>query len=67
MLPMATTDAPTTPVAAASSVPTKTTPSASPPRSGPNSLPIVVSRSSASFDFSRTMPMKMKNGTASST
>ena len=67
MLPMATTEAPTTPVAAASIAPTTTTPSASPPRSLPKSVPIVVRRSSASFAFSNTSPMKMKNGTARST
>jgi hypothetical protein len=50
--PMATTDAPTTPVAAASKAPTKT---------------MVVSRSSASRARSSTIPIKMKNGTASRT
>ena len=64
---MATTLAPTTPVAAASSAPTNTTASASPPRIPPKSAPMVVSRSSASLDFSSMVPMKMKKGTASST
>ena len=41
IMPIATTDAPTTPVAAARSVPTNTTASARPPRSGPNRSPIV--------------------------
>ena len=67
MLPIATTEAPTTPVAAASIAPTTTTPSASPPRSRPKRVPIAVRRSSASLAFSRTSPMKMKKGTASST
>ena len=67
IMPMATTLAPTTPVAAASNAPTNTTAKASPPRSRPNIIPMVVSRSSASFDFSSIVPMKMKNGTASST
>ena len=65
--PIATTLAPTTPVAAASSAPTNTTASARPPRIRPNSRPMVVSRSSASRDFSSIVPMKMKKGTASST
>ena len=64
---MATTEAPMTPVAAASSAPTKTTARASPPRTGPNNMPMVCRRSSASFDFSSMVPMKMKNGTASRT
>ena len=65
--PIATTEAPTTPVAAASMAPTTTTASARPPRRRPNSMPIVRSRSSASCDFSSIVPMKMKNGTASRT
>ena len=64
---MATTDAPTTPVAAASMAPTSTTARAKPPARRPNMVPIVVSRSSASFAFSKISPMKMKNGTASRT
>ena len=60
------TDAPTTPVAAARSAPTPITPMANPPRKRPKRRPIVSNKSSAKSDFSRTVPMKMKNGTASS-
>ena len=67
MSPIATTEAPTTPVAAAKRVPTKTTASATPPRSGPHNLPMVVSRSSASLPFSSRVPIKMKKGMARST
>jgi hypothetical protein len=67
IIPIAVTDAPTTPVAAASSVPTRTTAIARPPRIGPKSNPIVSRRSSASPDFSSIVPMKMKKGTDSST
>ena len=67
MSPIATTDAPTTPVAAASIAPTKTTASANPPRNVPKSLPMVVRRSSARRDFSSTTPMKMKKGIATRT
>ena len=66
MSPMAVTLAPTTPVAAASNAPTKTTPTASPPLNRPNRSPMVSSSCSASFDFSSTVPIKMKNGTARS-
>src|SRR6218665_1519270 len=45
--PIEITDAATTPVVAASSAPTKTTASARPPRTGPNSCPIVYTTSSA--------------------
>ena len=65
MTPIATTDAPTTPVAAARSAPTNTTAMASPPRMRPNNRPMVWSRSSARRDFSSIAPMKMKYGTAS--
>src|SRR6478672_1903277 len=66
MRPIEITLAATTPVVAASSAPTKTTAYASPPRSGPNSWPIVSSRSSAMPERSRISPMNVKNGTASS-
>ena len=65
MRPMEITEAATTPVVAASSAPTKMTANARPPRSGPNSCPIVSSRSSAMPLRSRIRPMKVKNGTAS--
>ena len=61
------TVAPTTPVEAASRAPTMITENASPPRNGPNSWPMVVSKASARPDFSRMRPMKMNNGTATST
>ena len=64
---MATTEAPTTPVAAASNAPTNTTARARPPRRPPNSFPMVVNRSSARRVRSSTVPMKTKKGTASST
>ncbi len=66
MRPIEITDAATTPVVAASSAPTKITAYARPPRIGPNSWPIVSSRSSAIPLRSRISPMKVKNGTASS-
>ena len=56
---MVTTVAPTTPLAAASSTPTITTEMPSPPRSGPNSRPMVSSRSSAMRERSSITPMKM--------
>ena len=37
-----------------------------PPRDGPNSWPIESSMSSASPHFSKIVPMKVKNGMASS-
>ena len=64
--PMEITEAATTPVVAASSAPTKITANARPPRSGPNTWPMVSSRSSAMPLRSRMSPMKVKNGTASS-
>ena len=67
MRPIAVTLAPTTPVAAASSAPTKITPTARPPRNRPNRTPIVSRSCSASLLFSSTVPMKIKNGTASRT
>ena len=66
MSPIAVTDAPTTPVAAASRAPTPITPNASPPLKRPNKMPMVSNRSSANLDFSNTVPMKMKNGIARS-
>jgi hypothetical protein len=66
MRPMAITDAATTPVVAASSAPTKITAYARPPRIGPNSWPMVSSRSSAIPERSSTSPMKVKKGMASS-
>ena len=63
--PIEMTEAATTPVVAASSAPTKMTAKASPPRTGPNSWPIVSSRSSAMPLRSRISPMKVKNGIAS--
>ena len=64
---MVTVVAPTTPLAAASSVPTITTEMPSPPRSVPNRRPMVSSRSSAICERSSITPMKMNSGTASST
>ena len=64
---MVTVVAPTTPFAAASSVPTMTTEMPSPPRSVPNSRPMVSSSSSATRERSSITPMKMNSGIASST
>ena len=64
--PIEITAAATTPVVAASSAPTKITAIARPPRSGPNTWPTVSSRSSAMPERSRMIPMKVKNGMASS-
>ena len=63
---MEITAAATTPVVAASSAPTRITATASPPRTGPNTWATVDSRSSAMRLRSRMMPMKVKNGMASS-
>src|SRR3990167_1716491 len=63
--PIEITDAATTPVVAASSAPTKITASARPPRMGPNSCPMVSSRSSAIPLRSNMSPMSVKNGMAS--
>ena len=65
--PIVTVVAPTTPLAAASSVPTMATEMPSPPRSEPNSRPMVSSRSSAMRERSSITPMKMNSGMASST
>ena len=64
--PIEITDAATTPVVAASIAPTRITAKARPPRIGPNSWPMVSSKSSAMPDRSRIRPMKVKNGIASS-
>ncbi|KAG0762336.1 hypothetical protein G6F22_018671 [Rhizopus arrhizus] len=64
--PIEMTEADTTPVVAASIAPTNTTAMASPPRTAPNSWPIVSSRSSAMPERSSTSPISVKNGTASS-
>ena len=61
------TVAPTMPVEAASTVPTRTTEMPSPPRRSPKSRPIVTKSCSAMPDRSSIMPMKMKSGTATST
>ena len=54
------------PVVAASRVPTKTTDIPRPPGIGPNNWAMVTSRSSAIFERSNIIPMKMKSGTAMS-
>jgi hypothetical protein len=58
--------APTIPVDAASSAPTITTEYPRPPRSDPNSSPMVVSSASAIFERSSITPMNTKSGTATS-
>src|SRR5258708_1871377 len=58
--PIEITEAATTPVVAASSAPTKMTANARPPRSGPNTWPMVSSRSSAMPLRSRMSPMKVE-------
>ena len=62
--PIATTVAPRMPVVAASSAPTTTTEMPRPPGTGPNSWAMVMSRSSAIFERSSMMPMKMNSGIA---
>ena len=64
---MVTTVAPTMPVEAASTVPTRTTEIPRPPRMSPKSRPMVTSSCSAMPDRSSIIPMKMKSGTATST
>jgi len=54
------------PVDAASRAPTITTEYPSPPRSEPNSSPMVVSSASAIFERSSITPMKTNSGTATS-
>src|SRR3990167_2708524 len=63
--PIEITEAATTPVVAASSVPTKITARARPPRTGPKSWPMVSSRSSAMPLRSSMSPISVKNGMAS--
>jgi hypothetical protein len=63
---MVTTVAPTMPVEAASSMPTKMTDRPSPPRRRPNSRPMVSRSSSAIFERSSITPMNTKSGTATS-
>ena len=63
---MATTVAPTMPVVAASSAPTKTTEMPRPPGMAPKSWAMVTSRSSAILERCSMMPMKMKSGIAMS-
>ena len=62
--PMVTTVAPTIPVEAASSIPTRVTDIPNPPRNGPNSAAMVSSRLSATRDRSSMTPMKTNSGTA---
>ena len=64
MSPIAMTVAPTMPVVAASSAPTKTTEIPSPPGIGPNIRAIATSRSSAIRDFCSMIPMNTNSGTA---
>jgi hypothetical protein len=64
---MVTTVAPTMPVDAASSMPTIVTESPSPPRRLPNSMPMVSSSCSDSFERSSITPMKTNSGTATRT
>jgi hypothetical protein len=67
MTPIATTLAPTTPVDAASSAPTRMVDTATPPRTPPNSRAIDSSNCSASRVFCSTIPMNTNSGTAIST
>ena len=64
MSPIAMTVAPTMPVVAASSAPTKTTEIPNPPGTGPNIRAIATSRSSAIRDLCSMIPMNTKSGTA---
>ena len=64
--PIVTTVAPTIPVDAARKAPTTTTDTARPPGSGPKTRAMVVSRSSAIFERSSTMPIITNISTASS-
>ena len=64
--PITITVAATTPVAAASIVPTTITASATPPRRFPITSPIERNNRSATPDFSRIAPISTKNGTARS-
>ena len=62
--PMVTTVAPTIPVDAASSIPTKVTEMPRPPCRGPKHCPIVLNSSSATFERSSMTPMNTNRGTA---
>ncbi len=62
--PMVTTVAPTMPVLAASSMPTRVTEMPSPPRRRPNSIAMVSSRFSATRERSSITPMNTNSGTA---
>ncbi len=64
---MVTTVAPTMPVDAARSMPTKITEMPSPPRRRPNSSPMVSRSCSAMRARSRVTPMNTNKGTATST
>ena len=61
---MAITVAPTMPVVAARRAPTITTEIPRPPGIGPKSCAMVTSRSSAIFERSSMIPMKMNSGMA---
>ena len=62
--PMVTTVAPTMPVLAANSIPTKVTEIAKPTLNRPNSIAIALSKFSAIFERSSIAPIKIKSGTA---
>ncbi len=62
--PIATTEAPTTPVEAASKAPTNTVEIATPPRISPNKNPIDSKSFSAKPVFCRTIPIKINIGIA---
>ncbi len=64
---MVTTVAPTMPVEAAISIPTRMTEIPNPPRSRPNSNAMVCSNCSAILERSRVTPMNTNSGTATST
>jgi len=61
---MVTTVAPTIPVLAASSIPTRVTEIPRPPRRGPNSIAMVSNRLSATCERSSITPMNTNRGTA---
>ncbi len=63
---MVTTVAPTMPVEAAKSMPTKMTDRPKPPRKLPKSSPMVSRSCSAILERSSITPMKTKSGTATS-
>ena len=52
------------PVVAANNAPTKITEIPNPPGIGPNNCPILINRSSAIFDFSSIIPIKINRGIA---